>query len=254
MYGKGLLKGLSITAKHFFKKKITQQYPDERPVFPERFRGCLQFEFEKCIMCGMCARTCANEVLSLEVVRDELTDKRKLVRYTIDFQYCMYCNMCVEVCPKGCLSFNHKFELAELERDDLRIVYERPPEMDTPEERASLLYTLAGFKKPQPEVVEAPPAATAEQPPSETPKAHIPEGLDKKTAALIKALLKNPDKALSKVLPDENERKIMIEVMAADSSKIEKLAKIIGEDLDKAQKAAQAFVKKALRDREKGAE
>ena len=31
---------------------ITEQYPDVMPELPERYRGCLQFDHTKCIVCG----------------------------------------------------------------------------------------------------------------------------------------------------------------------------------------------------------
>src|SRR5665647_3564183 len=130
MYGKGLLKGLGITLKHTFEREITQQYPEQMPVLPERFRGSLQFDFKKCIVCGMCEKVCPNHVLSLDTVKDETSKKKKLMNYTIDFQYCMYCNFCVENCPTHCLSFNHDFELAEYKREDIKRVYHRPEGMD----------------------------------------------------------------------------------------------------------------------------
>ena len=38
MYGKGLIKGMAITIKHYFGPKMTQQYPEEKPVLQKRFR------------------------------------------------------------------------------------------------------------------------------------------------------------------------------------------------------------------------
>jgi len=31
--------------------------------------GCLVFEFEKCIACGLCVRSCPNNVLSMEIAK-----------------------------------------------------------------------------------------------------------------------------------------------------------------------------------------
>lgn len=131
MYGQGLLKGMAITVKHLFEKDITVQYPEEKPVLQERFRGHLFLEFEKCIVCGICVKTCPNNVLHLEDARMEGSKKKKLLSYTIEHQYCLHCNLCVENCPVDCLHFNHEFELSRYRREDIKTTYHRPPELDS---------------------------------------------------------------------------------------------------------------------------
>ena len=39
LYLPALAKGLAVTLKHFFRKKITIQYPDEKYVPPDGYRG-----------------------------------------------------------------------------------------------------------------------------------------------------------------------------------------------------------------------
>jgi len=229
MYGQGIVKGLWITLKHLFQKDITQQYPEERPNLQKRFRGCLQFEFEKCIVCGMCVRSCPNDVLSMETAKDENSKKKKLLTYTINLQYCMFCNLCVENCPADCLHFNHNFELSQYKRDDIKIIYHRPESMDA-----------------------VPDAGTPAEGPGE--KANAPGEDDKKQkkiAAMYNAILKNPGKALSKILDQEEQLVIMAEILQKDPKKAEKIAELMLEDADKARKVAVAFVNKELKEREK---
>jgi NADH-quinone oxidoreductase subunit I len=227
MYGKGLIKGLGVTFKHFFQKEITMQYPEEMPKLQKRYRGCLQFEFEKCIVCGMCEKVCPNNVLHLDTIKPEGSKKKRLMRYTIDVQYCMFCNICVENCPGKCLSFNHNFELAQYRREDIKIVYDRP---------ASLILK----DKQEAEAAQA----AAENAPVEDDKKQ------KKIAALLTALTKNPTKALSKLL-EEEQAVVMSEIIAKDAKKAEKIAELMVEDMEKAKKIAVAFVNKELKDRQK---
>lgn len=125
MYGKGLLKGLGITLGYHMKKKITTQYPEQRPDLPPRFRGCLEYDMDKCIACNACVKACPNEVL--ELVSGKGADgKRKPTRFTIDLQYCMFCDFCVEACTKHALSFSPNFELACFAREQSKRVYEAP--------------------------------------------------------------------------------------------------------------------------------
>ena len=39
LYFPAILAGLGITLRHFFRRKITMQYPEERWVVPEGYRG-----------------------------------------------------------------------------------------------------------------------------------------------------------------------------------------------------------------------
>lgn len=224
MYGMGLLKGLGITIKHTFEKEITGQYPEQMPVLPERFRGSLQFDFTKCIVCGMCTKVCPNKVLSIDSAKDEVTNKKKLMTYTIDFQYCMFCNFCVENCPAHCLSFDHDFELAEYKREDIKRVYHRPEGMD----------------------VKLP----AEGNGGDEENAAA-EKRKKQIAAMVGALQKNPQKPLAKLLENEEHAEILAGILAADQGKLEKVAAYMIEDKEKAKKVAVAFVNKALKDRQK---
>ena len=67
------------------------------------------------------------------------------------------------------------------------------------------------------------------------------------------ALTKNPEKGLIKVLEDEEQRKIMAELIVQDASKAEKLAALMVDDMEKAKKVAAAFVTKELKNRQKSA-
>lgn len=228
MYGAGVIKGLWVTLKHLFGKKLTVQYPEEMPVLQKRFRGHLQFDIEKCIACGLCISSCPNNVLSLEDARDEQTKKKKVLSYTIDHQYCMFCNFCVEVCPTKCLYFNHDFELAQYKRDQIKVVYHRPAHLDQ---------VAQGAESSQGASHEADEAA---------------EKKAKQINAMINAVKKNPVKVLSKFVEDEKSAEILAEILLADEAKLQKLAPMMVEDKEKAEKIAKAYVAKELKDREKG--
>ena len=217
MKGKGLVKGLGITLKHFFEREITEQYPEVMPELPERYRGSLQFDFDKCIACGICANNCPNDVLTIETVTDEKTKKKKLLSYTIDFQYCMFCNMCVEGCPAKCLSFDKNFELSKFSRDEIKTVYRRPEGLDEEAENA--------------EEVEA---AQPEEDDKE----------QKQIDALKKALAKNPQKLLAKVLESEEDVNILAALVQRDEKIAGKMAELIIMDKEKAAKVAAGFVNK----------
>lgn len=106
---KGLFKGLGVTGKMLFKKKITQQYPEEKPNLPERYRGSFDYILEKCIACNMCANACPNKVIRVGTTTNE-KGKKVLKDYDMNLGYCMNCNLCTEACPTGAIKFKTNFE------------------------------------------------------------------------------------------------------------------------------------------------
>lgn len=111
--------GLSVTFDHMQRRPITVQYPYEKLIPSERFRGRIHFEFDKCIACEVCVRVCP---INLPVVDWEFnaeTKKKKLNHYSIDFGVCIFCGNCVEYCPTNCLSMTEEYELAAYERHEL---------------------------------------------------------------------------------------------------------------------------------------
>ncbi|MBZ4654971.1 MAG: NADH-quinone oxidoreductase, chain [Peptococcaceae bacterium] len=131
MYGSGVVKGLALTLKKFFSKKITEQYPEERPFIDHRWRGSLQLDKDACICCNMCVNACPNGVITLESGKDE-NNKRFLTRYEVNFERCLVCGLCVEACPKQCLKFTREYELATYFRDDVKLGLYHNPKLSAP--------------------------------------------------------------------------------------------------------------------------
>jgi NADH-quinone oxidoreductase subunit I len=239
MFAKGLFKGLGITLKHAFEPDMTIQYPEEMPFLEERYRGRLAFYFEKCISCGLCTKACPNRVLSFETAKEEGAKKKKLLNYTIDLQYCMFCNLCVEICPTSSLYFSHDFELAKYNRDEIKIFYHRPPELDlVPDEPVPAGPGVTS------EATGTTTGVTASALSTETDAKRF-----KQVEAMKTVLAKNPHKALGKVLEGEEAINILAELIAADAKKLAKLAELMIDDKDKAQKFAAALVIKAKKER-----
>ena len=55
---KNIAQGLSVTFDHLRRRPITVQYPYEKLIPSERYRGRIHFEFDKCIACEVCVRVC----------------------------------------------------------------------------------------------------------------------------------------------------------------------------------------------------
>ena len=98
-----LLKGMSVTLRHLFKRKFTVQYPEEKAPQSPRFRGLHALRRypngeERCIACKLCEAVCPALAITIESEpRDD--GSRRTTRYDIDLFKCIYCGFCEEACP-----------------------------------------------------------------------------------------------------------------------------------------------------------
>lgn len=118
MLGFGIIKGLRITMKRFFMKKVTQQYPEVKPNLPLRSHGSFKFDFDKCISCNMCADACPNSVIRVDFTKDE-KGKRVLNQYNMNLGYCLFCGLCVKACPKDAINFTTEFDMVCYDKADV---------------------------------------------------------------------------------------------------------------------------------------
>ena len=98
-----LLKGLMLTGRYMFSRKITVMYPEEKTPKSARFRGLHALRRypngeERCIACKLCEAVCPALAITIESEqRDDGT--RRTTRYDIDLVKCIYCGFCEESCP-----------------------------------------------------------------------------------------------------------------------------------------------------------
>ncbi|RMH20279.1 MAG: NADH-quinone oxidoreductase subunit NuoI [Gammaproteobacteria bacterium] len=117
-----LFKGLQLTGKYFFRKKITVQYPEEKTPQSPRFRGHhalrrYQNGEERCIACKLCEAVCP--ALAITIESEEREDgTRRTTRYDIDMFKCIYCGFCEEACPVDAIVETRHFEYHFENRQD----------------------------------------------------------------------------------------------------------------------------------------
>lgn len=98
-----LLRGLTLTGRQLFARKVTIQYPEEHTPVSPRFRGLHALRRyangeERCIACKLCEAVCP--ALAITIESDQRPDgTRRTTRYDIDLFKCIYCGFCEESCP-----------------------------------------------------------------------------------------------------------------------------------------------------------
>ena len=109
-----LLKGLQLTGRHLFSRKITVRYPEEKTPQSPRFRGLHALRRypngeERCIACKLCEAVCP--ALAITIESEEREDStRRTTRYDIDLFKCIYCGFCEEACPVDAIVETRIFE------------------------------------------------------------------------------------------------------------------------------------------------
>ena len=116
---KYLFDGITVTFDHLRRRPVTVQYPYEKLIPSERYRGRIHYEFDKCIACEVCVRVCPINLPVVDWVMNKETKKKELRNYSIDFGACIFCGNCVEYCPTNCLSMTEEYELATFDRHNL---------------------------------------------------------------------------------------------------------------------------------------
>ena len=118
-----LLKGLGVTLRSLFRRKITINYPEEKTPQSVRFRGLHALRRypngeERCIACKLCEAVCP--ALAITIESEERGDgTRRTTRYDIDLTKCIFCGFCEESCPVDSIVETHILEYHGERRGDL---------------------------------------------------------------------------------------------------------------------------------------
>jgi NADH-quinone oxidoreductase subunit I len=118
IYLPAIVGGMGTTLKHFFSKKVTIRYPEEKRYLGPVFRGhhILKRDeegAERCTACGLCAVACPAEAISM-VADERKKGEEHLYReekyasvYEINMLRCIFCGLCEEACPKQAIYLQH---------------------------------------------------------------------------------------------------------------------------------------------------
>ena len=118
VYLPAIIGGMGTTLKHFFSKKVTIRYPEEKRYLGPVFRGehILKRDekgAERCTACGLCAVACPAEAISM-VADERKKGEEHLYReekyasvYEVNMLRCIFCGLCEEACPKQAIYLQH---------------------------------------------------------------------------------------------------------------------------------------------------
>ena len=106
--------------RSLFRSPATELYPYVRKPSPDRLRGKLVWEPEKCAGCMLCVKDCPSDAIEL-VVLDKV-NKKFVLRYHAD--RCTFCAQCVVSCRFDCLHMSSEmWELASTQKEPFTVYY-----------------------------------------------------------------------------------------------------------------------------------
>ena len=129
LYFPAILNGMTITLKHFFRKKATISYPEVQREFAPVYRGQHVLKrdengAERCTACGLCAVACPAEAITM-TAEERKTGDEKLYReekyasmYEINMLRCIFCGLCEEACPKEAIFLTDQLVPTSFERNE----------------------------------------------------------------------------------------------------------------------------------------
>ena len=131
LYLVAIVKGLWITIKHLFTRKVTIQYPEQVRTMSPVYRGQHMLKRdeqgrENCTACGLCALSCPAEAITMKAAErkkgeEHLYREEKYAEiYEINMLRCIFCGLCEEACPKDAIYLTLSKELvpASYDRED----------------------------------------------------------------------------------------------------------------------------------------
>ena len=119
---------LTDVIKSLLSKPITQKYPFQRSDAPEKLRGRMIWDHQRCSGCGLCVKDCPSN--ALEVITIDRANKRFVMVYHMD--KCAFCAQCVINCRFKCIEMSsNDWELAGLHKKEFTKYYGDEVNVDT---------------------------------------------------------------------------------------------------------------------------
>jgi len=129
LYLPAIIGGFKVTISHFFSKKVTMQYPEEKWVVPPNYRGAPYLVKDqegrtKCVSCQLCEFVCPPKAIRIMPPgpsgAPDVGNVEKAPReFEINMLRCIFCGFCQEVCPEEAIFLMQDYSLTGSSRDEL---------------------------------------------------------------------------------------------------------------------------------------
>jgi NADH-quinone oxidoreductase subunit I len=129
LYLPAVIGGIRVTVRHFFKKKVTLQYPEEKWQVPSGYRGAPYLVRDqegriKCVSCQLCEFVCPPKAIKITppgpAVNPATGNVEKQPKdFEIDMLRCIFCGLCQEVCPEEAIFLMNDYSLTGLTRQEM---------------------------------------------------------------------------------------------------------------------------------------
>lgn len=124
-----ILKGMAVTFKNLMSVAVTLQYPKQKQPMCKRFRGLVDLDPKKCIVCLQCVKICPTACLT--IAHSQAPEKKKaLEAFKFNMEICCFCGLCEQVCPTSAIYMNKIYEIATDDHEKLYINLLDPKKYD----------------------------------------------------------------------------------------------------------------------------
>lgn len=101
-----MLPFLKVMFRNLIQGPSTDAFPFAPAKTHPNFRGCVEYDPEKCILCGVCRHVCAPAAIQLRP-----SDDGSGMLYMLWRNSCVVCGLCAHYCPTGALSMSSNWHL-----------------------------------------------------------------------------------------------------------------------------------------------
>jgi len=110
------------------RKKVTIQYPEEKLIPPDGYRGLHRLNKDsegriKCVACDMCSAACPADCIDIipGPSTSELAKERYPVSFEINLLRCIFCGFCEMACPEEAIELTEIYDFSDYTREKLII-------------------------------------------------------------------------------------------------------------------------------------
>jgi NADH-quinone oxidoreductase subunit I len=119
-----ILRGLAVTLRVYFSRKVTIEYPEKVKAPAPRFRGLPRLFRDEtgeplCIACKLCQKSCGTNCFDIEGEKEPGARLMRPTKFDWKLERCSFCGFCVEICPTSAIRFSPEFRLTGVRREGL---------------------------------------------------------------------------------------------------------------------------------------